>query len=264
MASIEIEPVGIVRSACREVAEVPAGGCRASIEIFLPYREALTGVQEHSHFWVLSWFHRARRDLLKTVPYRVNRDLPEYGVFGLRTPVRPNPVGLSLVRLTGVEGNVLHVEGLDAIDGTPVIDLKPYFEQDIVFSPKTPYIKPLEKKKLWEARKKEALNHHQEECKDLLLAVRMALAAEERFGQLNCPQLLVEVVGSPCLGDVVQGLTRARLSNPPRFKHQPSCSVAFSVWTRGNNRLVIKQAAEVEMERIEGAPDHELFEITER
>jgi tRNA (Thr-GGU) A37 N-methylase len=60
----------------------------------------------------------------------------------LRAPARPNPLGLSLVRLEAREGNILRVSGLDAVDGTPILDIKSYFENDIIFSPLTPYIRP--------------------------------------------------------------------------------------------------------------------------
>ena len=108
------------------------------------------------------WFHKADRDILTVVPGKVNSNLPEYGVFSLRAFSRPNPIALSLVRLERVEDNLLFVSGLDAIDGTPVLDIKPYYEQEIVFSPVTPYIRPLKREMRQKIFIKQALLHHQE------------------------------------------------------------------------------------------------------
>jgi tRNA-Thr(GGU) m(6)t(6)A37 methyltransferase TsaA len=89
---------------------------------------ALDGVAEYSHLYVLFWIHELtseKRTILKVYP-RGRTDLPLNGVFATRSPVRPNPIGLTVVELVKVEGNVLTVRGLDAYDGSPVLDLKPY------------------------------------------------------------------------------------------------------------------------------------------
>jgi tRNA-Thr(GGU) m(6)t(6)A37 methyltransferase TsaA len=89
---------------------------------------ALDGVADYSHLYVLFWIHELaaeKREILKVYP-RGRTDLPLSGVFATRSPVRPNPIGLTVVELVAVEGNVLTVRGLDAYDGSPVLDLKPY------------------------------------------------------------------------------------------------------------------------------------------
>jgi tRNA-Thr(GGU) m(6)t(6)A37 methyltransferase TsaA len=96
--------------------------CR--VEVDPRYADALTGVEGCSHLIVLYWMNQARRDLVRQVPRHA--DTPR-GTFALRSPVRPNPVALSVVRLLGVKGTTLSVVGLDCLDGTPLLDIKPYF-----------------------------------------------------------------------------------------------------------------------------------------
>ena len=94
--------------------------CR--IEVFDKWAPALKGLEEFETIFVLYWLHQSRRDLVTQSP-RSNGATT--GTFALRSPVRPNPLGLSAVKLVGIEGNVLIVRGLDCLDGTPLIDIKP-------------------------------------------------------------------------------------------------------------------------------------------
>jgi len=95
-----------------------------TLELDPRWAQALTGVESCSHLVVLYWMNRSRRDLVLQVPhsYRVGR-----GTFALRSPARPNPIAMSVVRLVGVDGSKLSVVGLDCLDDTPLIDIKPYF-----------------------------------------------------------------------------------------------------------------------------------------
>ena len=88
------------------------------------WREALSGVETCTHLLVLYWMDRARRDLVRQVPRHLGEPR---GTFALRSPVRPNPIAASVVRLVSMTGCTLSVVGLDCLDGTPLIDLKPYF-----------------------------------------------------------------------------------------------------------------------------------------
>lgn len=102
--------------------------------------EALDGVTGFSHLFVLFWLNQVsnhQRQTLKVHP-RGRRDMPLLGVFATRTMFRPNPVGLTLVELVKVEGNVLTVRGLDAFDGTPVLDIKPFDSWDNAETAKVP------------------------------------------------------------------------------------------------------------------------------
>lgn len=91
------------------------------------YEEALTGLEDYSHLYVLFWLSRVRkaqRRMMKIHP-KSRQDLPLVGVFATRTQYRPNPIGLTMVNVLERNDNVLRVKGLDALNGTPVIDIKP-------------------------------------------------------------------------------------------------------------------------------------------
>jgi len=94
--------------------------CR--IEIADPWVPALDGIEHYEQLEVLYWLHLSRRNLVRQSPAN---DGTARGTFSLRTPVRPNPIGTSIVRLVGLQGNIVSVRGLDCIDGTPLLDLKP-------------------------------------------------------------------------------------------------------------------------------------------
>ncbi|WP_088346658.1 MULTISPECIES: tRNA (N6-threonylcarbamoyladenosine(37)-N6)-methyltransferase TrmO [Rhodomicrobium] len=117
--------IGRIRTPWATRAECPKRGdpegpvCR--IEIFEPWGAALEGVSELERIEVFYWLHEARRDLVIQSPGHG----PTRGTFALRSPVRPNPIGVSGVAIAGVEGSALLVRGLDCLDGTPLIDLKP-------------------------------------------------------------------------------------------------------------------------------------------
>jgi tRNA-Thr(GGU) m(6)t(6)A37 methyltransferase TsaA len=95
-----------------------------TIEVDPRWAPALRGVETCTHLVVLYWMDRSRRDLVIQVPrhYGVGR-----GTFALRSPARPNPIAMSVARLIGVDGSRLSVSGLDCLDGTPLLDIKPYF-----------------------------------------------------------------------------------------------------------------------------------------
>lgn len=258
---ITLTPIGTVRSPLKRLDDYNQIEQPAWIEIYPPYHEALQGIEANSHLWILQWFHKSNRKVLKTIPRRFSANLPEYGVFGLRSPDRPNPIALTLVRLEAVEGNLLRVQGLDAIDGTPVLDIKSYYEQDIIFSPRTPYIRAQNPDMRRTHFLKQAISHHQEQCPDLFMAVRMVLVADEFLGHINRPDLIVSVNGSLCLGDTLQGLSRARLANPVRFKFQESDNLPFSVWTDKQSRLKISARRIVDVEGFHNLTDQEVFQI---
>lgn len=237
---------------------MPPGGVASTIEVFPEFDDALLHIESNSHLWVLSWFHKSSREVLQAVPGRVNPDLPPYGVFSLRSPNRPNPIGLSLTRLHKKEGRFLSVRGLDVLNHTQVLDIKPYVENDCVFSPQTPYLRAPNREARLFYLSRLARTHHQEECPDFYLAVRMALIAEEYLGQLNSSLVFLEVAGSPCLADCLQGISRARFSNPPRFIYKPEPGLAESTWMREERWIKIK--ARNALQEAVGT-DGELFEI---
>jgi len=122
------EPVGVVRSSIRTTEAAPRQGSEGApsawVELDPRYEDALFGLTIGDRLIVLTWLHEARRDLLQVHP-RDNPAAPLRGVFGTRSADRPNPIGLHPVILLAVEGLRLQVSPLEAIDGTPVLDLKP-------------------------------------------------------------------------------------------------------------------------------------------
>jgi tRNA-Thr(GGU) m(6)t(6)A37 methyltransferase TsaA len=138
-AEIVLKPIGVVRTAA--VSDEVKDKTRTSqIVLRSELAEALVGIDGFSHLFVLFWLHEVsdeQRKTLKVHP-RGRRDLPLLGVFATRTMLRPNPIGLTLVELVKAEGNVLTVRGLDAFDGTPVIDVKPFDSWDTAKDARVP------------------------------------------------------------------------------------------------------------------------------
>jgi tRNA-Thr(GGU) m(6)t(6)A37 methyltransferase TsaA len=118
--------IGRIRTPWTSRLETPRQGrhdgpvCR--LEIFEPWVPAIKGVDFYSNLEVVYWLHQSRRDLVLQSP---KNNKSTRGTFSLRSPVRPNPIGISIVKLVAVEGNVILVRGLDCLDGTPLLDIKP-------------------------------------------------------------------------------------------------------------------------------------------
>jgi tRNA-Thr(GGU) m(6)t(6)A37 methyltransferase TsaA len=125
----EVTPIGMVRSPLTDPASAPKQGYEGSpdpvvIEFHPDVLEALRDIRPGDQVIVLTWLDRARRDVLRTHP-RDDLANPEVGVFSTRSPDRPNPIGLHLVEVVSRDDRRLEVRNLEALDGTPVIDLKP-------------------------------------------------------------------------------------------------------------------------------------------
>jgi len=128
MEPITFTPIGVVRSPFVSAVGMPiqtiaAEGVEGSIELDPAYAPGLADVAAFSHVWLLCHLHQAWEPALVVTPFL---DDQPHGVFATRSPRRPNPISLSIVRLLRVEGHILHVVDLDLIDGTPVLDIKPY------------------------------------------------------------------------------------------------------------------------------------------
>lgn len=119
--------IGRIRSAYPTPADCPKNTLErtepATIEVDPPFDAGLEGLEGFSHLIALYWLNRSRRDLVVQRPS--HRPMPT-GVFALRSPVRPNPIGLAVVEVLGREGNKIRIRAIDCADGTPLIDLKPY------------------------------------------------------------------------------------------------------------------------------------------
>jgi tRNA-Thr(GGU) m(6)t(6)A37 methyltransferase TsaA len=134
---MRLKPIGVVHSPFKKKEDIPVERCASAdgfadvlgeIEIFKDYEAGLKDTEGFSHLIVLFVFHKSRRSRLITKPFL---DSTPRGVFSTRSPHRPNHIGMTVVKLIGREQNVLRVGGLDMIEGTPVLDIKPYTSRDI-------------------------------------------------------------------------------------------------------------------------------------
>jgi tRNA-Thr(GGU) m(6)t(6)A37 methyltransferase TsaA len=126
-----IKPIGFIRSDLKRREEAPLqgreGAPNALIEVLPSYRKALHRMQAGDEIIIVSWLHRAHRNVLEVRP-RGDVSRPLTGVFSTRSPDRPNPIGLHRVKVLGMDRGRLHVSSIEAIDGTPVIDIKPVID----------------------------------------------------------------------------------------------------------------------------------------
>jgi tRNA-Thr(GGU) m(6)t(6)A37 methyltransferase TsaA len=128
VSGFSIRPIGYVRSSLRSRDEAPRQGDEGAPDAWLEldehWRAGLDGISVADEVIVLTWFHESRRDVLNLHP-RGDPSLPIIGVFATRSPDRPNPIGLHRVRVLEVAGTRIKVGPLEAIDGTPIVDIKP-------------------------------------------------------------------------------------------------------------------------------------------
>lgn len=129
MNSITIHPIGLIRTPHKDVNNMPiqpiaAEGIRGHIELLPEYAEGLQDLEGFSHITLLYHFHKIESYKLKVVPFM---DDQERGIFSCKAPKRPNAIGTSTVKLIGIEGNILHIEQVDMLDETPLIDIKPFY-----------------------------------------------------------------------------------------------------------------------------------------
>lgn len=123
-----IHPIGIIHTPFHSLEDMPiqpggAGDTIGTVVVNEQYIEGLADLQGFSHIYLFYVFHMAKRTALTVIPFM---DISPRGVFATRSPLRPNHIGLSIVRLTAVTGNILTIHGIDVLDGTPLLDIKPY------------------------------------------------------------------------------------------------------------------------------------------
>lgn len=131
MNKIEYKPIGIIKSQFKKLEGMPiqpVGACGIKGEVHLnqEYTEGLTDLEEFSHIILIYHFHRCEGFSLMVTPFL---DDKKHGIFATRAPKRPNHIGLSVVHLDKIEGNVLHISNVDIADDTPLLDIKPYIPQ---------------------------------------------------------------------------------------------------------------------------------------
>ncbi|MGH2703465.1 MAG: tRNA (N6-threonylcarbamoyladenosine(37)-N6)-methyltransferase TrmO [Actinomycetota bacterium] len=126
-----LKPIGTVESPLTDRESAPKQGREGSPDAWLNFKpavgEGLEDLRVGEQVIVLTWLDRAQRDILKVHP-RGDKSIPEHGVFSTRSPDRPNPIGLHLVEVLAIEGQRVKVNNLEALDGTPILDVKPRIE----------------------------------------------------------------------------------------------------------------------------------------
>ncbi len=128
---IEYHPIGIIHSPFTELSGMPiqpvgTAGAEGTVEVFPKYNDGLKDLEAFSHIIMLYHFHRSKGFKLHVVPFM---DSTPRGVFATRAPKRPNPIGLSVIKLQKIQDNILYVENVDILDGTPLLDIKPYLQE---------------------------------------------------------------------------------------------------------------------------------------
>lgn len=131
MTIFEYHPIGVIHSPFKTPAGTPiqptaASGVKGEIEVFPEYIDGLADLAGFSHIFLLYHFHLSKKFRLRVKPFL---DDKMRGLFATRAPSRPNPIGLSIVRLMGIQNNSLRIEDVDVVDGTPLLDIKPYVPQ---------------------------------------------------------------------------------------------------------------------------------------
>ncbi len=125
---MNFKPIGIVHSPFKEAIGTPiqpkaAKGIKGTVEVFTEFADGLADLDGFSHIILICNFHLVQKPKLKVIPYM---DDQQRGVFSTRAPSRPNPIGISVVRLNRIENNILYIQDVDIVDGTPLLDIKPY------------------------------------------------------------------------------------------------------------------------------------------
>jgi len=123
-----VEPIGIIRTPFTRIDNMPiqpkgAADVIGKVHVYEQYAEGLKDLEGFSHIYLIYLFHRAEKTRLSVVPFM---DTVSRGVFATRSPLRPNHIGLSIVELAGIDNHVLTVQGIDVLDQTPLLDIKPY------------------------------------------------------------------------------------------------------------------------------------------
>jgi tRNA-Thr(GGU) m(6)t(6)A37 methyltransferase TsaA len=131
LSPITLSPIGVIHSPHTRDKKTPiqpvyAEGVEGMAEVFAEYAEGLRDIEGFSHIYLIYHFHRAQPIRLIAKPFLEDTF---HGVFATRTPLRPNPIGFSVVRLIKREGNILHIQDVDILDGTPLLDIKPYISR---------------------------------------------------------------------------------------------------------------------------------------
>jgi len=242
----DLKPIGTVHSSVTHSHDMPLQGVPAVISVFDEFLEGLTGIENDTHITVIGWLHQADRTPLMVRPQKINPQLEKQGVFSLRSPARPNPLSLTVTRLIRVVLPQLYVEPFDLIDGSPIVDIKPYSAGwDAVFWARdthSSYItKHMAEDEVLAELFREAFNFHGEKCAAIAVAAKIAydaaqtLDASMRDVDLRLPRNI-----NAHLADGLIGASRA---------------------TMGNGRLIFSDDPEVRVGIAAKSIDYRVFDI---
>ncbi len=139
MQEIKYESIGIIHTPHKEPKGTPiqpsgARGVKGKVEVFPDFKDGLKDLEGFSHIILLYHFHLSKKHELQIKPYMHDE---KHGVFAMRGPSRPNPIGLSVVRLMKIEDDVLDISDVDVVDGTPLLDIKPYVPRFDIYDVKS-------------------------------------------------------------------------------------------------------------------------------
>lgn len=214
-----LSPVGRVLSSVTDRKSMPPWGVPAVLEIFPEFAPALLEIGKHSHIWVLAWLNQGRdeRHVLQVTPRGVRDSGPGglHGVFAVRSPARPNPIGLTATRIERIDGASIHVDRLDFLNQTPIIDIKPYFvTRDLIFSANGRQVgRNASREALRESLTAQAVAYHGRLTADVALAVRIIEHYRLVHHQLNDPASwhIQAPAARPEILDALTGITRVTL-----------------------------------------------------
>jgi tRNA (adenine37-N6)-methyltransferase len=209
-----LKQIGVVHSAIKERKDLPPLGAPASVELLPEFAPGFLHIEKHSHLWALAWLDTAARDVLQVVP-RGLKDQGEaglHGVFAVRSPARPNPIGLTAARVIGRDSLTIHFDALDFNDGTPIIDLKPYFaSRDMIFAATSAQVgRPADIDAVHASAAMQALAFCGEESLGLDLAVAIMTHFRTEVLGFADPEAwdYTVPIGRPRLAQALTGLTR--------------------------------------------------------
>lgn len=216
---MKLEPVGLVRTPITQRKSMPPWGVPAVLEIFPHFGPALLEIEKHSHLWVLTWLDQGRdeRHVLQVTPRGVRDTGPGglHGVFAVRSPARPNPIGLTATRIERIDGLSIHVDRLDFLDQTPIIDIKPYFvTRDLIFCANGRQVgRPSSREALRDSLAVQASSYHGELSPGVALAVRIIEHYRLTHHELNDPATwqIQAPMARPEMVDALIGMTRVTL-----------------------------------------------------
>lgn len=204
--------IGVVRSEIGDRKAMPAFGTAAIVELFPEFADGLLHISKHTHFWVMGWLMgKPERNVLQVTP-RGAQEGSLHGVFAVRSPARPNPIGLTASRLVRQDGLRLHFDCLDFLDGTPVLDLKPYFvSRDLIHAANNATIgRPRDEAALRESLQYQAGRYFLAEHPDVDTAINILHKYRQEHTALAEPSTwtIIAPQHRPYLIDALIGMTR--------------------------------------------------------